>query len=91
MRSYESASRSAVISQINSQLVTRPLRSDFVSQTNLDDWMILSKVSWPEWEPIDQVAMMPEHRNDLIEGIITSREEDVFEKIVVFFYSRQDL
>ena len=31
VRSYESASRSAVISQINSQLVTRPLRSDFVS------------------------------------------------------------
>ena len=84
VRSYESASRSAVISQINSQLVTRPLRSDFVSQTNLDDWMILSKVSWPEWGPIDQVAMMPEHRNDLIEGIITSSEEDVFEKIVVF-------
>ena len=74
----------AVISQINSQLVTRPLRSDFVSQKNLDDWMIFSEVSWPEWEPIDEVAMMPEHRNDLLEGIITSREEDVFGKIVGF-------
>ena len=84
VRSCELASRSAVISQINSQLVTRPLRSDFVSQTNLDDWMILSKVSWLEWGLIDQVAMMPEHRNDLLEGIITSREEDIFGKIVVF-------
>ena len=46
--------------------------------------MILSKVSWLEWGLIDQVAMMPEHRNDLLEGIITSREEDIFGKIVVF-------
>ena len=84
VRPRQSVSRLAVISQINSQLVTRPLRSDFVSQKNLDDWMIFSEVSWPEWEPIDEVAMMPEHRNDLLEGIITSREEDVFGKIVGF-------
>ena len=81
----ESIISSPALNKLNSQLISLPLRSDLVDQANIDDWLILSKVGWPEWLLIDTVATMPEYRNDLLEGVIRAENgANISNQIVVF-------
>ncbi len=77
--------RSLRLNQINSKLISPPLQAKWTKYTDINTWLLFSKVDWPKTSSLKSFDYLPEYRNDLLQGFIKANGDQSVENQIITF------